>query len=82
MAPLGYKAFPDAVNREACAKYKLALDRRLPPEWTTPVYTRDDADPVEHPLVADLQLSPERETDVRLLFKKTDRDPTLTTILW
>ena len=45
VAPLGYKAFLVAVNREACAKYKQALDRRLPPEWTAPVYTRDDADP-------------------------------------
>jgi len=75
VAPLGYKAFLVAVNREACAKYKQALDRRLPPEWTAPVYTRDDADPVERPLVATLQLSPERETDTRLLFKKADRDP-------
>ena len=75
VAPLGYKAFLVAVNREACAKYKQALDRRLPPEWTAPVYTRDDADPVERPLVAALQLSPERETDTRLLFKKADQDP-------
>ena len=75
VAPLGYKAFLVAVNREACAKYKQALDSRLPPEWATPVYTRDDADSIERPLVADLQLSPERETDVRLLFKKPDQDP-------
>ena len=75
VAPLGYKAFLVAVSREACAKYKQALDRRLPPEWSAPVYTRDDADPVERPLVAALQLSPERETDTRLLFKKADRDP-------
>ena len=32
--PLGYKAFLVAVNREACAKYKQALDKLLPPEWT------------------------------------------------
>ena len=75
VAPLGYKAFLVAVNREACAKYKQALARRLPREWTTPVYSRDDADSVERPLVATLQLSPERETDVRLLFKKPDQDP-------
>ena len=75
VAPLGYKAFLVAVNREACAKYKQALDKRLPPEWSAPVYTRDDADPVERPLVAALQLSPERETDMRLLFKKADRNP-------
>src|SRR5690606_12393719 len=37
--PLGYKAFVVAVNREACAKYKQALDKHLPPEWSVPVYT-------------------------------------------
>ncbi|MEX2280851.1 MAG: HsdR family type I site-specific deoxyribonuclease, partial [Gemmatimonadota bacterium] len=32
--PLGYKAFVVAVDREACALYKRALDRYLPPEYT------------------------------------------------
>lgn len=73
--PLGYKAFVVAVNREACAKYKRALDKLLPPEWTVPVYTDNAADIVDRPLVAELQISPEREEDVRLLFKKADRDP-------
>ena len=39
VAPLGYKAFLVGVNREACAKYKHALDTLLPSEWTVPVYT-------------------------------------------
>ncbi|MFP5477395.1 MAG: type I restriction endonuclease subunit R [Gammaproteobacteria bacterium] len=73
--PLGYKAFVVAVNREACAKYKRALDKLLPPEWTVPVYTDNAADIVDRPLVAQLQISPEREEDVRLLFKKPDREP-------
>jgi type I restriction enzyme R subunit len=73
--PLGYKAFVVAVNREACAKYKRALDKLLPAEWTVPVYTDNAADIVDRPLVAELQISPEREEDVRLLFKKVDRDP-------
>ncbi|MBI2203302.1 MAG: HsdR family type I site-specific deoxyribonuclease, partial [Candidatus Rokubacteria bacterium] len=30
--PLGYKAFVVGVDREACALYKEALDRHLPPE--------------------------------------------------
>ena len=30
---------------------------------------------VDRPLVAELQLSEEREEDVRLLFKKADKDP-------
>lgn len=73
--PLGYKAFVVAVDREACAKYKQALDKLLPPDWTEAVYTENAADVVDRPLVAQLQLSDEREEDVRLLFKKADKDP-------
>ncbi|MFZ2652771.1 MAG: HsdR family type I site-specific deoxyribonuclease [Burkholderiaceae bacterium] len=73
--PLGYKAFVVAVNREACAKYKQALDKHLPPEWSVPVYTEDAADAIDRPLVAQLQLSEAREEDVRLLFKKPAEDP-------
>jgi type I restriction enzyme, R subunit len=73
--PLGYKAFLVGVSREACAKYKRALDKFLPTEWTEPVYTENAADVIDRPLVAELQLSPERETDVRLLFKKPNENP-------
>ncbi len=73
--PLGYKAFLVAVDREACAKYKKALDAFLPPEWSEAVYTENSADIIDRPLVAQLQLSDEREEDVRLLFKKPDKDP-------
>lgn len=73
--PLGYKAFVVAVNREACAKYKVALDKWLPPEWSVPIYTENSADAVDRPLVAKLQLSQDREDDVRLLFKKPAEDP-------
>jgi type I restriction enzyme R subunit len=73
--PLGYKAFLVAVDREACAKYKKALDALLPPEWSEAVYTENTADIIDRPLVAQLQLSEEREEDVRLLFKKPDKDP-------
>ena len=75
--PLGYKAFLVAVNREACAKYKRALDKLLPSEWTVPVYSENSNDVVERPLVAELQLSEEREKDVRLMFKKASEDPKL-----
>ncbi|ARL88228.1 type I restriction endonuclease subunit R [Burkholderia pseudomallei] len=73
--PLGYKAFVVAVNREACAKYKKALDKLLPHEWTAPVYTQNAADAVDRPLVAKLQLSDEQEEQVRLLFKKPAENP-------
>lgn len=73
--PLGYKAFVVAVNREACAKYKQALDKLLPPEWSAPVYTPNAADVIDRPLVAKLQLSEEAEEQVRLLFKKPAENP-------
>lgn len=73
--PLGYKAFVVAVNREACAKYKVALDKWLPPEWSVPIYTENSADVIDRPMVAKLQLSQEREDDMRLLFKKPAEDP-------
>lgn len=73
--PLGYKAFVVAVNREACAKYKQALDKLLPPEWTAAVYTENAADVVDRPLVAKLQLSDEQEEQARREFKKPAADP-------
>jgi len=73
--PLGYKAFVVAVNREACAKYKKALDKLLPPAWSAPVYTENASDAVDRPLVSELQLSDEDEEQVRLLFKKPAEDP-------
>ena len=73
--PLGYKTFLVAVSREACAKYKVALDKHLPPEWSVPVYTENINDSFERPLVAELQLSPEQEEDTRLIFKKADENP-------
>lgn len=73
--PLGYKAFVVAVNREACAKYKKALDKLLPPEWATPVYTENANDVLDRPLVAELQLSDEAEEQARLLFKKPAENP-------
>ena len=73
--PLGYKAFLVAVNREACAKYKKALDKLLPSEWSTPIYTQSAADVVDRPLVAQLQLSDEQEEQARLLFKKPAENP-------
>ena len=73
--PLGYKAFLVAVNREACAGYKRALDKHLPSEWSAAVYTENPDDIVHRPLVAELQLSPEREADVCLMFKKAGKNP-------
>lgn len=73
--PLGYKAFLVAVDRETCAKYKRALDELLPPEWSEVVYSKNPNDVVERPDVFDLQLSGDREKEVRRQFKKADQDP-------
>jgi type I restriction enzyme R subunit len=73
--PLRYKAFVVAVNREACAKYKKALDKHLPPDWSAPVYTASSTDIVDRPLVAELQLSDDEEDTVRKQFKKADEGP-------
>ena len=75
VAPLGYKAFLVGVNREACAKYKHALDKLLPAEWTAPVYTENADDVVKRPIVAGLQLSRDEEDEARLMFKKAGENP-------
>ena len=73
--PQGYKAFLVAVDREACAKYKKALDKHLPPEWSEALYTENAADVMDRPLVAELQLSEKREEDARKLFAKPAEQP-------
>ena len=45
--PMGFKAFLVGVDREACALYKEALDRHLPPECSAVVYSPHHQDP-EH----------------------------------
>ena len=37
--PMGFKAFLVAVDREACALYKQALDKYLPPEYSEVIYS-------------------------------------------
>ncbi|WP_040837376.1 type I restriction endonuclease subunit R [Nocardia brevicatena] len=73
--PLHYKAFLVAVDRETCAKYKMALDRHLPPEWSEVVYSSNASDAVDRPKVAELQLSDTREQEVRKFFKKPTEQP-------
>lgn len=73
--PLGYKAFLVGVDREACAKYKEALDRHLPTEFSVPVYTKNAADVIERPLVAKWQISETDEDKTRKLFTKPKELP-------
>lgn len=73
--PLGYKAFLVGVNREACAKYKKALDKHLPPEWSVPIYSENPNDVVDRPLVAQHQVSGDKEDEARTLFARPDKNP-------
>jgi type I restriction enzyme R subunit len=73
--PLGYKAFLVAVDREACALYKQALDKYLPRDVAVPIYTKNANDAVERPLVAELQVDETAEKNVRKLFRKPDEKP-------
>ncbi len=70
--PMGYKAFLVAVDREACALYKEALDKVLPPEWSLPIYTSAQHDSENYPLVYRHQISPDDEKKARKVFPKQD----------
>jgi type I restriction enzyme, R subunit len=65
--PMGYKAFLVAVDREACALYKKALDKHLPPEYSVVVYSAAHND---GELLKEYYLSPEAEKKVRKEFRK------------
>ncbi|MDO8721725.1 MAG: HsdR family type I site-specific deoxyribonuclease [Syntrophales bacterium] len=75
VAPLGYKAFVVGVDREACALYKVALDKLLPPEYSTTIYTAAHNDSEKYPLVHKYQQTAEEEKKARKLFPKPDALP-------
>jgi type I restriction enzyme, R subunit len=70
--PLGYKAFVVGVDREACALYKKALDKHLPPEWSEVVYTSAHND---SELLDEFRLGPDDEKKIRKAFTKRDAFP-------
>ena len=70
--PLGYKAFLVAVDREACALYKKALDKYLPKEISQVVYTKG---PNDSELLQKYQIEKNDEVTVRKEFIKADRNP-------
>lgn len=65
--PLGYKAFLVGVDRPACAKYKTALDRYLPPEYSQVVYTGNHNDTQE---LKEYHIGKDEERQVRKQFAK------------
>ena len=75
--PLGYKAFLVGVDREACARYKKALDEvftrlGVPPEYSEVVYTGNNNDST---LLKEFHLDPKRERQIRKSFGKLDQQP-------
>jgi type I restriction enzyme R subunit len=71
--PMGYKAFLVAVDREACVLYKRALDKYLPPEYSTVVISsggKGDPD-----MLREVQLSDSQEKEVRKAFRNPERLP-------
>lgn len=70
--PLGYKAFLVAVDREACALYKEALDEifkgwALPTEYSEIVFTGNNNDPKR---LKKWHLDEKKERQIRKNFKK------------
>ena len=70
--PLGYKAFVVAVDREACALYKKALDQYLPQEISQIVYTKGLND---SELLKQYHLDKGSETSIRKNFVKPECNP-------
>jgi len=70
--PLGYKAFLVAVDRPACAKYKQALDKYLPPEYSAVVYTGNNNDTQE---LKTYHLDDKTEKQIRKNFAKFGEYP-------
>jgi type I restriction enzyme R subunit len=64
--PLGFKAFVVAIDREACALYKEALDHYLPPEYSRVVYTADHKDAE---LMRQYHISEDEEKQIRKAFR-------------
>jgi type I restriction enzyme, R subunit len=70
--PMGFKAFLVAVDREACALYKEALDKHLPAEMSRVVISpaQNDSD-----LLKRQYLDEAREKEVRKNFIARDKQP-------
>jgi len=70
--PMGYKAFLVGVDRQACALYKDALDRYLPPDYSAVVYSASAND---DETLARFHLSEDAERQLRLDFRDPDKLP-------
>lgn len=70
--PMGFKAFLVAVDREACALYKQALDKYLPPEYSEVVYSPYHRDSEE---LKAYHRSSDEEKEIRKKFINKNEQP-------
>lgn len=70
--PMGFKAFLVAVDRPACALYKTALDKYLPPDYSQVVYSPAHNDGLE---LKTHYLDEDAEKDVRKRFARKETLP-------
>jgi len=70
--PMGYKAFLVAVDRQACAMYKKALDKFLPMEYSEVVFTGNHNDSKE---LKKYHIDSKREKEIRKKFTKLEEMP-------
>jgi len=70
--PLGYKAFLVGVDREACARYKHALDEFLPFSYSAVVYTGSNNDSEE---LKKFHIDKKTERALRKSFNKLEQMP-------
>lgn len=70
--PMGFKAFVVAVDREACALYKKALDKYLPTDYSRVVFSPSHGDREE---LKALYVSEEEEKKIRKDFTRKAEKP-------
>ena len=70
--PMGFKAFLVAVDREACALYKQALDIYLPSEYSEAVYSENTQDAA---FMKAYHRDSEEEKDIRKKFINKNEQP-------
>ncbi len=70
--PMGYKAILVGVDREACALYKDALDRYLPPEYSEVIISAGHNDPAA---LRRFHYDETKELGIRKAFRKPEETP-------
>ena len=75
--PMGFKAFLVAVDREACALYKQALDKYLPSESSEVVYSENNQDAA---FMKTYHRTSDEEKDIRKKFIDKNEQPKISIV--